>query len=70
LAPVALVNGRVDHPQTAHACVEELERRKEEESGALGRLNVLDHWFTRILAAVLLLGLFMGWHRKAEAYND
>jgi hypothetical protein len=50
--------------------VEELERRKEEESGALGRLNVLDHWFTRILAAVLLLGLFMGWHRKAEAYND
>lgn len=67
LAPITLVNGRVDNPQAAYAFVEELDRRKEEESGALGRLNVLDYWFTWILAAVLLFGLFVGWRRKAEA---
>jgi hypothetical protein len=67
LAPVTLVNGRVDNPQAAHAFVEELDRRKEEESRALGLFSVLNYWFTWILAAALLFGLFVGWRRKARA---
>jgi hypothetical protein len=66
LAPVTLVNGRVDNPRAAQAFVEELDRRKAEGAGALGPLNVLDYWFTWILAAALLIGLFVGWRRKAD----
>ena len=67
LAPVTLVNGRVDNPQAAQAFVDELEERKSEVMGAFGRLNVLDYWFTWILAGTLMLGLFQIWRRKADS---
>jgi hypothetical protein len=66
LAPVTLVDGRVDNPQAAQAFVEELDRRKSEITGAFGLLNVLDYWFTWILTGVVLFGLFQAWRRKAD----
>ena len=64
LAPVTLVDGRVDNPQAAQAFVEELDRRKSETAGAFGLLKVLDYWFTWIIAGALMLGLFEAWRRK------
>lgn len=66
LAPVTLVNGRVDNPPAAQAFVEELQERKSEVTGAFGPLNVLDYWFTWILGAALILGSFQLWRRKAN----
>jgi hypothetical protein len=67
LAPVTLVNGRVDNPQAAQAFVDELEERKSEATGAFGLLNMLDYWFTWVLAGTLMLGLFQIWRRKADS---
>ena len=67
LAPVTLVNGRVDNPQAAQAFVAELEERKSEGNRVLGLLNVLDYWFTWVLAGALLFGLFQVWRRKANS---
>jgi hypothetical protein len=67
LAPVTLVNGRVDNPPAAEAFVEELEKRKSEVAGTFSLLNVLNYWFTWILAAGLMLGLFQAWRRKSDA---
>ena len=67
LAPITLVNGRVDNPPAAQAFVEELEKRKSEGAGAFGLFNVLDYWFTWILAAGLMLGLFQAWRRKSDS---
>lgn len=67
LAPVTLVNGRVDNPQAAQAFVEELDRRKSEVTGASGLLNILDYWFTWILASALIFGLFQVWRRKSQS---
>jgi hypothetical protein len=67
LAPIALVDGRVDNPQAAQAFAEELDRRKSEVSGAFGLLNVLDYWFTWILAAALMFGLFQAWRSKSSS---
>jgi hypothetical protein len=67
LVPVTLVDGRVDNPQAAQAFVGELEERKSEVTGALGLLNLLDYWFTWILAGGLMLGLFQVWRRKDES---
>jgi hypothetical protein len=67
LAPVTLVNGRVDNPPAAQAFVEELDKRKSEVTRAFGLLNVLDYWFTWILAGGLMLGLFQAWRRKSQS---
>lgn len=67
LAPITLVNGRVDNPPAARAFVDELEERKSEATGAFGLLNVLDYWLTWILGAGLMLGLFQIWRRKADS---
>lgn len=67
LAPITLVDGRVDNPPAAQAFVQELEDRKSEVKGAFGFLNVLDYWFTWILAATLILGLFQVLRRKAKS---
>jgi hypothetical protein len=67
LAPVTLVNGRVDNPVAAQAFVGELEERKSEVTGAFGLVNVLDYWFAWILAGALMLGLFQIWRRKADS---
>jgi hypothetical protein len=67
LAPINLVNGRVDNPRAAQAFVEELEERKSEVTGAFGLLNVLDYWFTWILGAALMFGLFQVWRRKSQS---
>jgi hypothetical protein len=67
LAPVTLVDGRVDNPQAAQAFVEELDKRKSEVRGPFGLLNVLDYWFTWILAGALMFGLFQTWRRKSQS---
>mgnify|MGYP001826710833 CR=1 FL=1 len=67
LAPIILVNGRVDNPPAAQAFVEELEERKSQVTGAFGLLNPLDYWFTWILAGALMLGLFQAWRRKSRS---
>jgi len=66
LAPITLIDGRVDNPQAAQAFVEELDKRKSEVT-AFGLLNVLDYWFTWILAGALMFGLFQAWRRKADS---
>jgi hypothetical protein len=67
LAPITLMNGRVDNPLAAQAFVEELEERKSEVTGIGDLLNVLDYWVTWILGAALMLGLFQIWRRKADS---
>lgn len=67
LAPVTLVSGRVDNLQAAQAFVEEIDKRKEEVAGAWSLLNVLDYWFTWILAGALMFGLFQVWRRKGHS---
>jgi hypothetical protein len=67
LAPVTLVKGHVDNPQAAQAFVQELEERKSEATGAFGLLNVLDYWFTWLLGAALIFGLFQVWRRKSQS---
>jgi hypothetical protein len=67
LAPITLVDGRVDNPQAAQAFVEELDKRKSEVTGAFGLFNVLDYWFTWLLAGALMFGLFQAWRRKASS---
>ena len=57
----------MDNPQAAQAFAEELERRKSEVSGAFDLLNVLDYWFTWILASALVFGLFQAWRRKNQS---
>jgi hypothetical protein len=63
LAPITLIDGRVDNPQAAQAFEEELHQRKA-EVGSLKLFNVLDYWFTWILAVFLMVGLFQVWHRR------
>ena len=67
LAPITLMNGRVDNPLAAQAFVEELDERKSEVTGIWDLLNVLDYWVTWILGAALMLGLFQIWRRKADS---
>jgi hypothetical protein len=67
LAPVTLVNGPVDNPLAAQAFVEELDRRKSETTAAFGALNILNYWFTWILAGALILGLLQVWRRKGQS---
>jgi hypothetical protein len=67
LAPITLIDGRVDNPPAAQAFVEELKERKSEMTGAFGLLNLLDYWLTWILAGVLMLGLFQVWRRKDDS---
>jgi hypothetical protein len=67
LAPITLIDGRVDNPPAAQAFVEELQERKSEVTGALGLLNVLDYWFTWILAGALVFGLFQVWRRRSDS---
>jgi len=66
LAPITLIDFRVDNPPAAQAFVEELDKRKSEVTGAFSLLNVLDYWFTWILAGVFVLGLFQAWRRKSQ----
>jgi hypothetical protein len=67
LAPITLVNGSVDNPPAAQAFVKELDERKSQVTGAFSLLNVLDYWFTWILAGALMLGLFQIWRRKDDS---
>jgi len=67
LAPVTLMDGRVDNPQAAQAFVEELDRRKSEVGGTFGLLNMLDYWFTWILGGVLIFGLLQVWRHKGRS---
>jgi hypothetical protein len=67
LAPVTLMDGRVDNAQAAHAFVEELDRRKSETMGRSGPLKVLDLWVTWIAAGILMLAMFLAWRRKADS---
>ena len=67
LAPVTLVDGRVDNPPAAQAFAAELNERKSEAADATGFLKVLDYWFTWILAGVFLVGLFTAWRRRGGA---
>ena len=67
LAPVKLLDGRVDNAPAAQAFAEELDKRKSEVKAASGPLKVLDYWFTWILAMGLILGLFQIWRRKADS---
>jgi hypothetical protein len=65
LAPVTLIDGRVDNPEAAQAFVAQLNERKAEvASPAL--LGLLDYWITWIFAGVLLMALFQNWRRRSE----
>jgi hypothetical protein len=67
LAPVTLVNGRVDNPQAAQGFVDELEERKSELASAFGPFKLLDFWFTWIIAGFLMVGLVQVWRRKSKS---
>lgn len=67
LAPITLVNGRVDNPQAAQAFVEELEERTSEAAGAVGLLlKVLDYWFTWLLVVAMMFGLLRLRRRNSQ----
>jgi hypothetical protein len=63
LAPITLINGRVDSPDAAHAFVDELNRRKASIWGPLRFWGVLDYWVSWLLAAVAFVGTFAVWRR-------
>ena len=67
LAPISLVDERVDNPPAAQAFVEELDRRKADEEQVTGLLKVLDYWLSWILAAALVVGLFQAWRHRANS---
>jgi hypothetical protein len=63
LAPITLMDGRVDNPPAAQAFAQEVKRRKSEGGAASGLPRLLDYWWTWIAAAGMLLGLFQVWRR-------
>ena len=67
LAPITLVDGRVDNPPAAQAFVHELEARKAELERATGLFRLLDLWLTWILAVAVVLGLWQVWRRRTRA---
>lgn len=69
LAPVSLVDGRVDNALAARGFAEEVERRKLESVGMVGGPKILDYWLTWIMAAVLLNGMWKVW-RLAQDETD
>jgi hypothetical protein len=66
LVPVTLLDGRVDNPDAAEAFVAEIDRRKDEITGAAGFLNIMDYWITWFAAGFLFFGLLSMWRRKAS----
>lgn len=67
LVPVTLIDSRIDNPAAAHAFVQEIARRKEEASAAIGPLALLDYWITWLVAVVGLIALFNFWRRKSQS---
>jgi hypothetical protein len=70
LAPVTLLDGRVDNPDAALSFVEELARRKEKYAQGPALLNFLDYWATWLVLGSALLVFFGQWrkrHDEAEA---
>jgi hypothetical protein len=67
LAPITLIDGRVDNPEAAQAFVEELDERKSEVGAAIGLVSMLDYWVTWILAIGLVFGLLQVWRRKDQS---
>jgi hypothetical protein len=67
LAPITLINSRIDNPEAAHAFVQEIARRKEEASAASGPLTLLDYWMTWFAAILALIALFSSWHRQSRS---
>jgi hypothetical protein len=66
LVPVTLLDGRVDNPDAAEAFVAEIDRRKDEITGAAGFLSFMDYWITWFAAGFLFFGLLSMWRRKAK----
>lgn len=67
LVPITLIDGRIDNPEAAHAFVEEIARRKEMVSAAIGPLALLDYWVTWIIAILAFIALFNFWRRRAQS---
>lgn len=67
LVPITLINSRIDNPEAAHAFVEEIARRKEEVSAAIGPLAWLDYWVTWFVAILALVALFNFWRRQSRS---
>lgn len=69
LAPVTLVEGRVDNPEAADAFVKEVERRQASRDGRFGFLAFMDYWATW-LGVAAVLGALMGIWRRSTAEKD
>ncbi len=67
LAPVTLIEGRVDNREASQAFVEELDRRKTEIGGIGGPFKLLDFWFTWFAIGLFLVGVLQFWRRKEQA---
>lgn len=64
LVPITLINSRIDNPEAAHAFVDEIARRKEEVSAAIGPLSLLNYWATWFVAIAALIVVFNFWRGK------
>ncbi len=63
LAPITLIDGRVDNPVAAQDFVEEVRERKTVTGFNL--FGLLDYWVTWIVAGTFALAMFQKWRRKA-----
>ncbi|MDX1435587.1 MAG: hypothetical protein R3335_02170 [Anaerolineales bacterium] len=67
LAPVTLIEGRVDNPPAAQAFVKELQKRKAQAGAPKGLLSLLDYWITWVIAGAVAIALFQIWRRRYQS---
>jgi hypothetical protein len=64
VAPLTLLQGRVDNPLAAEAFVDEVSRRRDELPGVFKVAGVFDYWVTWFLTGALAVVLFQLWRQK------
>jgi len=64
LAPITLIDGRIDNPVAARDFVEEVQERKTVTG--VNVLGVLDYWATWILAGLVAVATFQRWRSRGS----
>ena len=69
LAPITLIDGRVDNAEAAHAFVGEVQERKADLEIPFF-FRPLDYWFTWLFAGLLSAVFFQIWRRRGETESE
>ncbi len=64
VAPITLIEGRVDNPQAAQAFVQELDERQTSITPLGQVVNLLDYWATWFVAGFVMFILLQNWRRR------